>query len=82
MNAYANRWLVSLGWMVVMLIVWSLFVPGRVSVTTFSLLGATGLMIAMFGGTLFKDRQPQSVSAIIANLEAPRGVDGKPRGTK
>jgi hypothetical protein len=83
MNKYTNRWTVSLGWMVAMLIVWSLFVPGSVSVTTFFLLGALGLIVTVFGGTFLKDRQPpQSVGAIIADLEAPPGTDGASSRTR
>lgn len=71
MRTYMNRWTVSLGWTVGMLIVWSLFVPRTVSVTTFFLLGAVGLIVTIFGAGFLKDSQPpQSINAIVADLEA------------
>jgi len=67
---YMNRWTVALSWTVGMLIVWSLFVPRTVSVTTFTLLGATGLVVLLLGATLLRDTQPpQSVHAILSELE-------------
>lgn len=72
MNSHINRWTISVSWTVVMLIVWSLFVPRAVSVTTFFLLLATGLIVSVGGAMFLADRQPpQSVSAIIGELEAP-----------
>jgi membrane associated rhomboid family serine protease len=76
MNSHANRWTVALAWTVGMLIVWSLFVPRTVSVTTFVLLGATGLIVSVFGAMFLTDRQSrQSVGAIIGELEAKPGTD-------
>ena len=63
-----------------MLIVWSLFVPRTVSVTTFSLLVATGLIVSFFGAMFLEDRQPpRSVGAIIGELEAQPGIDSASR---
>jgi hypothetical protein len=78
MNPYTNRWTVSLAWLVGMLIVWSLFVPRSVSVTTFFLLVAIGLVISMFGASFLKDGQPpRSVGAIIGDLEARSPNDAR-----
>lgn len=71
MNTYLNRWTAALGWAVVMLIVWALFVPHGVSVTTFVLIGMTGLLLSVFGSGLLKDSQPpRSVTNILVDLEA------------
>jgi membrane associated rhomboid family serine protease len=80
MNTYTNRWTVLLNWTVVMLIVWSLFVPRTVSVTTFVLLGATGLIVSVFGAMFLKDSQPpRSVNAILGELEAQPKTDSPSR---
>ena len=80
MNTFMNRWTVSLGWAVGMLIVWSLFVPRTVSVTTFSLLVATGLIVSFFGAMFLEGRQPpQSLGAIIGELEVQPGNDNASR---
>jgi hypothetical protein len=50
-HTYVNRWTVSLSWIVGMLIVWSLLVPRPVSVATFVLFGATGLVVSVFGAS-------------------------------
>jgi hypothetical protein len=42
-----NPWLVALTWGLVMTIVWTLFVPGSLSVATFVFLAATGLLFAV-----------------------------------
>jgi hypothetical protein len=73
-HTYVNRWTVSLSWIVGMLIVWSLLVPRPVSVTTFVLFGATGLVVSVFGATFLKDSQPpRSMTAILGE------VDGQPK---
>jgi hypothetical protein len=71
MNTHMNRWIAPLGWTVAMLILWALFVPTRLSVTTFVLLGVTGLVVSFFGSTFFRESQPpRSVNAILDELEA------------
>jgi membrane associated rhomboid family serine protease len=83
MNTHINRWTVSLSWTVAMLIVWSLFVPRTVSVTTFVLLGATGLIVSVFGAMFVKSSQPpQSVSAILGDLEAQPTTANPSRGNR
>ncbi len=54
-----------------MAIVWTLFVPRGLSVTTFNLLGVTGLAISLFGSTLLSSSQPpRSINQILLELEA------------
>jgi hypothetical protein len=45
-------WIMALGWCTLMLIVWTLFRPRAVSVTTFVLLASTGLLLAVYGAVL------------------------------
>lgn len=82
MNAYLSRWTFALAWAALMLIVWALFVPRGVSVTTFFLLGATGLAVLFVGPALISNSQPpRSVNQILVELEAPpataRRTDGR-----
>ena len=71
MGMSMNRWITSAIWVGLMLIVWSLFVPRPVSVTTFFLFGATGLIVTVFGAMFLNDSQPpRSVNAILSELEA------------
>ncbi len=82
MTTYLNRWTIMLGWMVLLSIVWTLFVPGSISVTTFVLFGMIGLIAAFFGSALVRDSQPpRSVNAILGDLEAEGAAASKPRRT-
>jgi len=54
-----------------MCIVWALFVPRGLSVTTFVLLGVTGLLVSLFGSMLWSNSRAQrSVSQILLDLES------------
>ncbi len=80
---YVNRWTISVIWMIGMLIVWSLFVPRAVSVTTFVLLAAVGLIVSVFGAILLNDSQPpRSMTAIIGEVEAQRRTDSPLNGIR
>ncbi len=71
MTTMLKRWMPTLGWLLLMWIVWTLLVPGRVSVTTFVLLGLTGLAGAVLGPILWNDtRPPHSVGDTLADLES------------
>ena len=71
MSTYLNRWTCALGWGVTMCIVWALFVPRGLSVTTFVLLSATGLLVSLFGSLLWSTgRAQRSVSQILVDLES------------
>ncbi len=68
-----SRWTTVLGWAALMGIVWTLFVPGRVSVTTFVLLGLTGLVILIGGSALWVSSRPSpSMGEILGDAEADR----------
>jgi len=80
---YMNRWTVSLVWIIGMLIVWALFVPRTVSVTTFVLLVAAGLIVSAFGAMVLNNsRPPRSMVAIIGELEAPPNTDSRSPRTR
>ena len=71
MTTYLNRWTLALGWLVAMAVLWALFVPRGLSVTTFTLLTATGLVVSFVGFVLLSDSQPpRSVNQILGDLEA------------
>ena len=68
------RWFAVLGWAVLMLIVWSLFVPKGLSVGTFTLLAFTGAVVAMACVVLWRAQRPEpSIRQIRAALD-----DGSP----
>lgn len=70
MKMHMNRWTVSLGWIVLMVILAALIVPGTMSMQLFVLLGLVGLVVAFFGSTVLQDsRPPRSMSAILNDLE-------------
>jgi hypothetical protein len=73
-------WITALGWCTLMLIVWSLFRPRSVSVTTFSLLAATGLLLAV-GGALLRNGSRHAYSTDQAHLDSksPSPADAAPR---
>jgi hypothetical protein len=71
MNVNMSRWKISLGWAVLMMIVWTVFVPTSISVLAFVLLGLTGLVVSSFGSTFLADSEsPRSIDAILNQLEA------------
>ena len=45
MTRYANRWTALCAWIVLMGIMWAVFVPSRLSVSTFVLLGPLLLVV-------------------------------------
>jgi nicotinamide riboside transporter PnuC len=59
MTAYKNRWSVVVAWAVVMLIVWALFVPKGVSVGTFTLMTAGGVLMLVAGSALWRAQRPE-----------------------
>jgi hypothetical protein len=80
---YLNRWTVSLVWIIGMVIVWALFVPRTVSVTTLVLLVAVGLIVSVFGAMFVSNSQPpRSMAAIIGELEAQPNTDSPSPGNR
>jgi hypothetical protein len=70
-----NRWTAALGWVVLMLIVWTLWVPRPVSVTTFTLLGLTGLLVLIAGTALRSSSRPApSMGRILGDSESDRST--------
>jgi hypothetical protein len=53
MSTHLKPWVGTLGWGALMLIVWTLFVPGNLSTTTFVMLAATGLVLALIFASMF-----------------------------
>jgi hypothetical protein len=79
MSTYLNRRTCALGWGVTMCIVWALFVPRGLSVTTFSLLGVTGLLVSLFGSMLWaSSRPPHSVGQILSDLQSDGATAATP----
>ena len=79
MSTYLNRWTGALGWAATMTIVWTLFVPRGLSVTTFVLLGATGLLVLVLGAMLWaSSRPPRSVGQILLDLESGSATAAAP----
>ena len=73
MRNYVNRWTLSAAWALSMLVVWALFVPAGVSLTTVEVLGAAGLCAVIFGGAMVRDSEaPRSVVDILSELETGR----------
>lgn len=79
MRSYLNRWTLAVAWVVAMLVVWTLFVPSGLSVTTFVLCGIAGLLALFAGGALMRGgTPPHSMNQIISELEeGPRPAAGK-----
>jgi hypothetical protein len=75
-----NRWTGALAWAVVMVIVWTIFVPRVLSSTVFvwiNAMGVTGLAFAyaLWAGT----RQTASVTRLLHDIEAqPRAAGSSP----
>jgi hypothetical protein len=70
-----NRWTAALGWAVLMLIVWTLWVPRPVSVTTFILLGLTGFVVLVAGTALWANSRPSpSMGQILGDAESDRST--------
>jgi peptidoglycan/LPS O-acetylase OafA/YrhL len=58
MTRYINRWTTLCAWAVLMGIVWALFVPRGVSITSFTLLGLTGAVFMVAASALWSAHQP------------------------
>ncbi|MGE5359492.1 MAG: hypothetical protein ACM3NQ_10775 [Bacteroidales bacterium] len=58
MSGKMNRWSAVLGWVVLMVVVWALFVPGGLSVGTFALLTVAGLFAVLAGSALWRAQRP------------------------
>lgn len=64
-----NRWFFA--WVVAMLIVWALFVPGRLSVGTFTLLAGAGALALLAGSALWRAQRPSpSIRQLRAQADA------------
>jgi hypothetical protein len=74
-----NHWTTSLGWTVLMLIVWTLFVPRPVSVATFFLLGSTGFLVLIAGSALWTRSRPSpSMAQILGEVDSTAStLEGK-----
>ncbi len=80
MNTYLNRWSAALGWLVLMVIVWTVFVPTQISVTTFVTVALLGLITSFFGVALVQDSQPpRSIGQILSEIEAGGAPPGSDR---
>ena len=79
MSKYLNRGTCALTWGATMSIVGALFVPRGLSVTTFVLLGVTGLLVSLFGPTLWaSSRPPRSVGQILSELDSDGATAATP----
>jgi len=58
MTRYLNLWTALCAWAMLMLIVWTLFVPKGLSVGTFTMLGLTATIVLAGGALLWKAQQP------------------------
>lgn len=58
MSRYANCWTALCAWVVLMAMVWVFFVPGAVSVASFSVLAVTGPLMAFVLSMLWRSQQP------------------------
>jgi hypothetical protein len=71
MTRYVNRWTAIFGWTALMGIVWSLFVPRGLSVSTFMLLSLTGPLVLVAGSALWRAQRPSpSIRQIRATLDS------------
>jgi hypothetical protein len=75
MTGYINRWTIAGAWAVLMGIVWALFVPRGVSITTFTLLGLTGAVFVVVASALWSAHEPTpSLGQTCVTLEADEGA--------
>jgi len=58
MTKYVNGWTALGGWVVLMGVVWALFVPGTVSVASFTVLVLTGPLVVIVLSILWRSQQP------------------------
>ncbi len=58
MTGYLNRWTALCAWVVLMGVVWVFFVPGAVSVSSFSVLAVTGPLLVFVLSVLWRSQQP------------------------
>ncbi len=58
MTRYLNRWTAICAWLVLMGVVWALFVPGTLSVASFSVLVLTGPLVVIVLSMLWRSQQP------------------------
>jgi hypothetical protein len=71
MTRYVNRWIALLGWTALMAIVWILWIPRGLSVSSFALLSLTGPLVLVFGSALWRVQRPSpSIRQIRATLDA------------
>lgn len=74
-NRNITRWSAVFAWAVLMLIVWALFVPGRLSVGTFTMLAGGGMLMLLAGSALWRAQRPApSIRQMraMADADAPR----------
>lgn len=70
-NRIVNRWTAVFGWTVMMLIVWSLFVPRGLSVGSFVLLCLAGPLLLVAGAMFWNAQRPSpSIRQIRATLDS------------
>jgi hypothetical protein len=83
MTRFLNRGIVLLGWTALMAIVWFLFVPRGLSVTSFILLALSGPLVLVLGQALWRGQQPApSIRQIRARLDAEESVRSVPRAQR
>ena len=71
MTRFVNRGIALLGWTALMAIVWALFVPRGLSVSSFMFFSVTGLLVLVVGSALWRAQQPSpSIRQIRATLDA------------
>lgn len=75
-NWTVNRWSAVFAWAVGMLIVWALFVPGRLSAGTFTMLAGGGILMLLAGSALWRAQRPapsiRQMRAMAETADAPR----------
>jgi hypothetical protein len=70
MTRYVNRWTAMFGWVALMAIVWTLFVPKGLSAGSFTLLLLTGPVLLISASVLWGAHRPSpSVREMRATLE-------------
>ncbi len=83
MTRYINRWTVVLGWTALMTVVWTVFVPGGMSVGSFIFLCLTGPVLLVAGSALWTAQRPSpSIRQVRATLESEERAraDARVRG--
>jgi hypothetical protein len=71
MTRYANRWTALLAWVALMGIVWAIFVPRGLSVSTFTMVVLTGPLAMLTLSAVWATHQP---SPPLGDTGAPAAV--------